>query len=173
MTSALDFKARVDLFCMLSCLCDPQIHLWCNTYWLYMSDREGHGHKAVLYKSQFPPLRHSFRQRHCCIHRLINHVYTKDQALCYSLPHDMVAAQIKHWDLRNISLGCVNPLPINQICGEERTQGLPFHTPIAALPSCGTSVPASGGHCITVSEVQQEDCDKGHIQYQVVCFRLQ
>ena len=42
-----------------------------------MSDREGHGHKAVLYKSQFPPLRHSFRQRHRCIHRLINHVYTK------------------------------------------------------------------------------------------------
>ena len=53
-----------------------------------MLDREGHGHKAVLYKSQFPPLRHSFRQRHRCIHRLINHVYTKDQTLCYSLPHD-------------------------------------------------------------------------------------
>ena len=47
--------------------------------WL-LSDREGHGHKAVLYKSQFPPLRHSFRQRHRCIHRLINHVYTKGQA---------------------------------------------------------------------------------------------
>ena len=53
-----------------------------------MSDREGHGHKAVLYKSHFLPLRHSFSQRHHCIHRLINHVYTKDQALCYSLPHD-------------------------------------------------------------------------------------
>ena len=25
-----------------------------------MSDREGHGHKAVLYKSHFLPLRHSF-----------------------------------------------------------------------------------------------------------------
>ena len=24
-----------------------------------MSDREGHGHKAVVYKSHFPPLRHS------------------------------------------------------------------------------------------------------------------
>ena len=24
-----------------------------------MSDREGHGHKAVIYKSHFPPLRHS------------------------------------------------------------------------------------------------------------------
>ena len=22
-------------FCVLSCLCDPQIHLWCNTCWLY------------------------------------------------------------------------------------------------------------------------------------------
>ena len=40
-------------------------------------DREGHGHKAVVYKSHFPPLRHSFSQRHHCIHRLINHVYTK------------------------------------------------------------------------------------------------
>ena len=26
---------------------------------LLLSDREGHGHKAVLYKSHFPPLRHS------------------------------------------------------------------------------------------------------------------
>ena len=42
-----------------------------------VSDREGHGHKAVLYKSHFSPLRHSFRQRHHCIHRLINHVYTQ------------------------------------------------------------------------------------------------
>ena len=40
-----------------------------------MSDCEGHGHKAILYKSHFPPLRHSFSQRHHCIHRLINHVY--------------------------------------------------------------------------------------------------
>ena len=24
-----------------------------------VSDREGHGHKAVVYKSHFPPLRHS------------------------------------------------------------------------------------------------------------------
>ena len=34
-------------------------------YWLIfngekgMSDREGHGHKAVVYKSHFPPLRHA------------------------------------------------------------------------------------------------------------------
>ena len=78
-----------------------------NTQSRCLSDREGHGHKAVLYKSQFQQLRHSFRQRHRCIHRLINHIYTKDKAPCYSLPHDMVAARIKHWDLRNISLGCV------------------------------------------------------------------
>ena len=44
-----------------------------------VSDREGHGHKAVLYKSHFPPLRHAFYQRHHCIHRLINHVYYKGQ----------------------------------------------------------------------------------------------
>ena len=41
-------------------------------------DHEGHGHKAVVYKSHFLPLRHSFSQRHHCIHRLINHVYIKE-----------------------------------------------------------------------------------------------
>ena len=57
------------------------VNLSTGQYWLKidrkkgMSDREGHGHKAVLYKSHFPPLRHSFSQRHHCIHRLINHVY--------------------------------------------------------------------------------------------------
>ena len=57
------------------------VNLSTGQYWLNfdgqkgMSDREGHGHKAVLYKSHFPPLRHSFSQRHHCIHRLINHVY--------------------------------------------------------------------------------------------------
>ena len=45
-----------------------------------MSDREGHGHKAILYKSHFPPLRHSLLERHRCIHRLINHIYTKGQS---------------------------------------------------------------------------------------------
>ena len=73
------------------------VNLSTGQYWLKidvekgMSDREGHGHKAVLYKSHFPPLRHSvhsFSQRHHCIHRLINDVYYKGQALCYSLPHD-------------------------------------------------------------------------------------
>ena len=70
------------------------VNLSTGQYWLNfdgekgMSDREGHGHKAVLYKSHFPPLRHSFSQRHHCIHRLINHVYNKDQTLSYSLPHD-------------------------------------------------------------------------------------
>ena len=60
------------------------VNLSTGQYWLNfdgekgMSDREGHGHKAVLYKSHFPPLRHSVHQlieRHHCIHRLINHVY--------------------------------------------------------------------------------------------------
>ena len=35
--SALGFKARVDPFCMLPCLCDPQIHLWCDTCWQHGS----------------------------------------------------------------------------------------------------------------------------------------
>ena len=63
------------------------VNLSTGQYWLNfygekgMSDREGHGHWAVLYKSHFPPLRHSIviqlLERHRCIHRLINHVYTK------------------------------------------------------------------------------------------------
>ena len=59
------------------------VNLSTSQYWLKideekgMSDREGHGHKAILYESHFPPLRHSFRQRHHCIHRLINHIYTQ------------------------------------------------------------------------------------------------
>ena len=70
------------------------VNLSTGQYWLNldgkkgMSDREGHGHKAVLYKSQFPPLRHSLLERHCCIHRLINHVYTKASTHSLSLPHD-------------------------------------------------------------------------------------
>ena len=32
-------------FCMLSRLCDPQIHLWCDTCWLY---RDQNGSKAFL-----------------------------------------------------------------------------------------------------------------------------
>ena len=71
------------------------VNLSTGQYWLKideekgMSDREGHGHKAVLYKSHFPPLRHSFRQRHHCIHRLINHVYTQRPKHSFlSLPHD-------------------------------------------------------------------------------------
>ena len=62
------------------------VNLSTGQYWLKideekgMSDREGHGHKAVLYKSHFLPLRHSVHQlleRHHCIHRLINHVYNQ------------------------------------------------------------------------------------------------
>ena len=53
-----------------------------------MSDCEGHGHKAVVYKSHFPPLRHSVVQRHQQIHWLINHVYSKDPSLSSLCPHD-------------------------------------------------------------------------------------
>ena len=60
-----------------------------------LSDREGQGHWAVVYKSHFPATKAFFSKWHQCIHRLINHVYTKDQDPCNSLPHDMVAAQIK------------------------------------------------------------------------------
>ena len=71
------------------------VNLSTGQYWLNldgkkgMSDREGQGHKAVLYKSHFLPLRHSLLERHRCIHRLINHVYYKGQEpLLFLLPHD-------------------------------------------------------------------------------------
>ena len=86
------------------------VNLSTGQYWLKfdgqkgMSDREGHGHKAVLYKSQFPPLRHSFRQRHRCIHRLINHVYTKAKTQSYSLPHDRNESSRKFVDVCLIML---------------------------------------------------------------------
>ena len=53
-----------------------------------MLDHEGHGHKAIIYKSHFPPLRHSVVQRHQQIHWLINHVYSKEPSLCSLCPHD-------------------------------------------------------------------------------------
>ena len=43
--SALGFKAKVGPFCMFSRLCDPQIHLWCDTSWLY---RGQYGSRAFL-----------------------------------------------------------------------------------------------------------------------------
>ena len=61
------------------------VNLSTGQYWLNfdgekgMSDHEGHGHKAVLYKSHFPTTEAFLLERHHCIHRLINHVYNKDQ----------------------------------------------------------------------------------------------
>ena len=66
------------------------VNLSTGQYWLNfdgqkgMSDREGHGHKAVLYKSHFPATKAFTKtfllERHHCIHRVINHVYTKGQS---------------------------------------------------------------------------------------------
>ena len=44
-TSALGFQARVDPFCVLSHLCDPQFHLLGNTSWLH---RGQHGSRAIF-----------------------------------------------------------------------------------------------------------------------------
>ena len=83
-----------------------QQHWPWNQVW-FLSDREGHGHKAVVYKSHFPPLRHSVVTETPADTLANKPCLTKDQALCSLCPHDMVAARIKHWDLSNISLGCV------------------------------------------------------------------
>ena len=73
------------------------VNLSTGQYWLNfdrqkgMLDREGHGHKAVLYKSHFPATKAFTKtfllERHHCIHRLINHVYTKEaQSHSYHCP---------------------------------------------------------------------------------------
>ena len=72
-----------------------------------VSDREGHGHKAIVYKSHFPPLRHSVVTETPADTLANKPCLTKDWALCSLCPHGMVAARIKYWDLRTISLGCV------------------------------------------------------------------
>ena len=63
-------------------------------YWLIfngekgMSDCEGHGHKDVVYKSHFLPLRHSVVTE-TPADTLANKPHlTKDQALCSLCPHD-------------------------------------------------------------------------------------
>ena len=61
---------------------------------LNVSDREGHGHKAVVYKSHFLPLRHSVVTETPTDTLANKPRLTKDQALCSICPHDMVAAQI-------------------------------------------------------------------------------
>ena len=53
-----------------------------------MSDREGHGHKAVVYKSHFPPLRHFSCNRDTSRYLANQPRLTKDQALCSLCPHD-------------------------------------------------------------------------------------
>ena len=63
-------------------------------YWLIfngekgMSDHEGHGHKAVVYKSHFPLLRHSVVTETPADILANKPCLTKDQALCSSCPHD-------------------------------------------------------------------------------------
>ena len=67
-------------------------------YWLIfngekgMSDREGHGYKAIVYKSHFPPLRHSVVTETPADTLANKPCITKDQALCYLCPHDDVSS---------------------------------------------------------------------------------
>ena len=53
-----------------------------------MLDCEGHGHKAVVYKSHFPPLRHSVVTETPADTLANKPRLTKDQALCSLCPHD-------------------------------------------------------------------------------------
>ena len=51
-----------------------------------MSDHEGHGHKAVVYKSHFPALRHSAVTETPADTLANKPRLTKDQALCSLCP---------------------------------------------------------------------------------------
>ena len=63
-------------------------------YWLIfngekgMSDHEGHGHKAIVYKSHFLPLRHSVVTETPADTLANKPRLTKDQAFCSLCPHD-------------------------------------------------------------------------------------
>ena len=53
-----------------------------------MSDCEGHGHKAIVYKSHFLPLRHSVVTKTPADTLTNKPRLTKDQALCSLCPYD-------------------------------------------------------------------------------------
>ena len=63
-----------------------------------LSDREGHGHKAVVYKSHFPPLRHFSCNRDTSGYLANKPRLTKDQALCSLCPHDRFHENSKNTD---------------------------------------------------------------------------
>ena len=74
-------------------------------------DREGHGHKAIVYKSHFPATEalHSHSVvRENPADTLANKpcLLQRPSSLLFML-HDMVAARMKYWDLRTICCGCV------------------------------------------------------------------
>ena len=70
-----------------------------------MSDHEGHGHKAVVYKSHFPPLRHSVVTETPADTLANKPRPTKDQALCSLCPHDMYQLHKATYQLTQIHIG--------------------------------------------------------------------
>ena len=59
-----------------------------------MSDCEGHGHKAVVYKSHFLPLRHSVVTETPARYLANKPHLTKDQVLCSLCPHERWKPQV-------------------------------------------------------------------------------
>ena len=82
----------------LNALCPEQLAFQKLNLLLFLSDREGQGHRAVVYKSHFPATKALDSQTvvtETPTDTLANKPrLTKDQALCYICPHDMVAAWI-------------------------------------------------------------------------------
>ena len=72
-----------------------------------LSDREGHGHKAVVYKSHFPPLRHSVVTETPADTLANKPRLTKDTHSLFFMPPRHGGSSDLNWDLRTINLGCV------------------------------------------------------------------
>ena len=124
--------------------------------------------KATVYQSHFPPLMHIIRetpQKQLVTVATINHALrAKLKPLLSFAPRHGGSLDLKHRSQDICCLWTCFSLPIN--C-RRMDRSLPkrfafLYSGYWFFPSCGTSVPSRGGHCITVSLVQQEDCGKGY-----------
>ena len=140
--------------------------------WPRLSDREDHGHKAVVYKSHFLPLRHSVVTETPARY-LANkpRLHQRPSSLFFMPPRHGGSSDL-NWDLRTISLGCVSHCQsIGRV--ERSLRDLPFHTLIAGsflhaeqvclLAEASASRSARYSRRIVARDISV---------YQVVCFQI-
>ena len=98
-----------------------------------MSDHEGHGHKAIVYKSYFPPLRHSVVTETPADTLANKPRLTKDQALCSLCPHDTVFKHNIEFYIQNPNIVYFSTLYQQLLDGYIRTTALFIKNP-ATIP---------------------------------------